>query len=124
MIWICSCSILFLIGIVWCMVLYYSNKPKPTTDYIFKYYLKGNNYGMPIEFLEEWKLSALENHHYILSLTLEDSTILHKYLGEIWKNYEGKDVIINVYERQFIDGEIIHKFLGEYWVVNGLVFGV
>ena len=124
MIWICSCIILFLIGIVWCMVLYYSNKPKPTTDYIFKYYLKGNNYGMPIEFLEEWKLSALENHHYVLSLTLEDSVILYKYLGEIWKNYEGKDVIINVYERQFIDGEIIHKFLGKYWVVNGLVFGV
>lgn len=124
MIWICSCIILFLIGIVWYVVLYYSNKPKPTTDYIFKYYLKGNNYGMPIEFLEEWKLSALENHHYVLSLTLEDSTILHRYLGEIWKDYEGKDVIINVYERQFIDGEIIHKFLGKYWVVNGLVFGV
>lgn len=124
MIWICSCIILFLIGIVWYVVLYYSNKPKPTTDYIFKYYLKGNNYGMPIEFLEEWKLSALENHHYILSLTLEDSVILHRYLGEVWRDYEGKDVIINVYERQFIDGEIIHKFLGKYWVVNGLVFSV
>lgn len=89
--------------------------PKLMANYLFAYSIKEDTSNMPTEFLVNWKLSALENHLYLLQITLEDDLDVLGYLKESWvKGYDGR-VYINVYK---VEGmlEIRHIDLGKYEV--------
>lgn len=114
-------TVLLVIGIM-ALLVKRNNKASPYTSYMFRYYLsKGSAYNMPIEFLEEWKILHLENHLYILNISLDinNEVDMFYYLRSIWKDYRDGTVTLEVYENLFIEGKIIHKFLGRYKIYKG-----
>ena len=114
-------TVLLVIGIM-ALLVKRDNKASPYTSYVFKYYLsKGSAYNMPIEFLEEWKILHLENHLYILNISLDIDNMVDMlyYLRGIWKDYRDGTITLEVYENLFIEGRIFHKFLGRYKIYKG-----
>lgn len=114
-------TVLLVIGIM-VLLVKKNNKASPYTSYMFRYYLnKGSAYNMPIEFLEEWKILHLENHLYILNISLDIDNMVDMlyYLRSIWKDYRDGTVTLEVYENLFIEGRIVHKFLGRYKIYKG-----
>lgn len=114
-------TVLLVIGIM-ALLVKRDNKASPYTSYMFRYYLsKGNAYSMPIEFLEEWKILHLENHLYILNISLDIDNMVDMlyYLRSIWKDYRDGTIALEVYENLFIEGRIVHKFLGRYKIYKG-----
>lgn len=114
-------TVLLVIGIM-VLLVKRNNKASPYTSYMFRYYLsKGSAYNMPIEFLEEWKILHLENHLYILNISLDIDNMVDilYYLRSIWKDYRDGTVTLEVYENLFIEGRIVHKFLGRYKIYKG-----
>lgn len=104
------------------LLLKRNNKASPYTSYMFRYYLsKGSAYSMPIEFLEEWKILHLENHLYILNISLDIDNMVDMfyYLSSIWKGYRDNTITLEVYENLFIEGKVVHKFLGRYKIYKG-----
>lgn len=115
-------TVLLVIGIMALLVIKRNNKASPYTSYMFRYYLnKGSAYFMPIEFLEEWKILHLENHLYILNISLDIDNMVDMfyYLISIWKGYRDDTITLEVYENLFIEGRIVHKFLGRYKIYKG-----
>ena len=114
-------TVLLVIGIM-VLLVKRNNKASPYTSYMFRYYLsKGSAYNMPIEFLEEWKILHLENHLYILNISLDIDNMVDMlyYLRSIWKDYRDGTITLEVYENLFIEGRIVHKFLGRYKIYKG-----
>jgi hypothetical protein len=72
---------------------------------------------LPTEFLVNWKISNLENHLYLLYLTLEEDLYMEGYLHSVLVDYEGwNDVYIDVYEVEEGDK---HTLIGKFWVIEG-----
>ena len=95
---------LIIIGILYVLTLISLGGVKkinrnPNRKYMFRYYLASNtnDKALPIRFLEEWKVSKLENNLYLLYLTLDDSLYILGYLLEKWNGYHGGEVIVEVY---------------------------
>jgi len=88
------------------------------SQYLFAYrIIEGDPKALPTEFLVNWKISNLENHLYLLYLTLEEDIYMEGYLHSIWVDYEGwNDVYIDVYEVEEGDK---HTLIGKFWVVEG-----
>lgn len=102
MIWFLLILVIIIGFEMWCL---FSGKEEPKvtyTNYLFKYYIKGDPKVMPVEFLVNWKLSELENHLYILEKTLEED--IYGYLEYVWQGYYGKEIYIDVYEKNVIKG--------------------
>ena len=119
--WILFVMIAIIIGLlVWQWVRNNRKEDKPQTVFLFKYYI-GKEEGKPIEFLEEWKILHLENHLYILNISLDIDNMVDMfyYLSSIWKDYKDDTITLEVYENLFIEGRIVHKFLGRYKIYKG-----
>ena len=119
--WILFVMIAIIIGLlVWQWIRNNRKEDKPQTVFLFKYYI-GKEEGKPIEFLEEWKILHLENHLYILNISLDIDNMVDMfyYLSSIWKDYKDDTITLEVYENLFIEGRIVHKFLGRYKIYKG-----
>lgn len=97
---------------------------KTYADYSFAYSIKEDASELPTEFLANWKVSALENHLYLLDITLEDDLYLLGYLQNIWEFYDDCKVYIKAYEKKYGMYEIHHEPLGEFRVEGGKVYQV
>lgn len=97
---------------------------KTYADYFFAYSIKEYASELPVEFLANWKVSALENHLYLLDITLEDDLYLLGYLQNIWGFYDDCKVYIKAYEKVYDRYEIHHEPLGEFRVEDGKVYQV
>ena len=113
---------LILIGaIIWAFVgIKKKDNSVRLSNYLFAYRItEGNPKGLPTEFLVNWKISNLENHLYLLYLTLEEDLYMEGYLHSVWVDYEGwNDVYIDVYE---VEGmmDTKHTLIGKFWVIEG-----
>ena len=114
---------LILIGaIIWAFVGIKKKEDSPVrlSQYLFVYKIvEGDPKGLPTEFLVNWKITDLENHLYLLYLTLEEDLYMEGYLHSIGVDYEGlDDVYIDVYE---VEGmmDTKHILIGKFWVVEG-----
>ena len=113
---------LILIGaIIWAFVgIKKKDKPVRLSNYLFAYRItEDDTKAMPTEFLVNWKISNLENHLYLLYLTLEEDLYMEGYLHSIWVDYEGwEDVYIDVYR---VEGmmDTKHTLIGKFWVIEG-----
>ena len=119
MIWVILILVLILLVVLLWDV---KGNNKPTTKYLFAYRIS-NNIGMvlPMEFLVNWKISNLENHLYLLYLTLEEDLSIEDYLKDIWMDYLGlEDISIRVY-RVEEDEDIKHWLIGRAYVNKGVV---
>ena len=94
--------------------------PVRLSNYLFAYRIvEDDTKALPTEFLVNWKISNLENHLYLLYLTLEEDLYMEGYLHSVWVDYEGwNDVYIDVYE---VEGmmETKHTLIGKFWVIEG-----
>lgn len=99
-------------------------KMKTYTEYFFAYSIKEDASKLPTEFLANWKVSALENHLYLLDITLEDDLYLLGYLQNIWRFYDDYRVYIKAYEKVYSRYEIHHEPLGEFMVEGGKVYKI
>ena len=120
--WFAIVIALILIGtIIWAFVgIKKKDKSVRLSDYLFAYrIIEGDPKALPMEFLVNWKISNLENHLYLLSLTLEEDLYMEGYLNSVWVDYEGEeDVYIDVYRVEgMIDTK--HTLIGKFWVVEG-----
>jgi len=90
------------------------------SNYLFAYRIvEDDTKALPTEFLVNWKISNLENHLYLLYLTLEEDLYMEGYLHSVWVDYEGwKDVYIDVYK---VEGmmDTKHTLIGKFWVIEG-----
>ena len=111
---------LILIGaIIWAFVgIKKKDNPVRFSRYLFAYrIIEGNPKRLPTEFLVNWKISNLENHLYLLYLTLEEDLYMEGYLHSVWVDYEGwNDVYVDVYEVEEGDK---HTLIGKFWVIEG-----
>jgi hypothetical protein len=113
---------LILIGaIIWAFVgIKKKDKSVRLSQYLFAYrIIEGDPKALPTEFLVNWKISNLENHLYLLYLTLEEDLYMEGYLHSVWVDYEGwNDVYIDVYE---VEGmmDTNHTLIGKFWVIEG-----
>lgn len=111
---------LILIGaIIWAFVgIKKKDKPVRLSKYLFAYRIvEDDAKALPTEFLVNWKISNLENHLYLLYLTLEEDLYMEGYLHSVWVDYEGwNDVYIDVYEVEEGDK---HTLIGKFWVIEG-----
>lgn len=120
--WFTIAMALILIGaIIWAFVgIKKKDKPVRLSNYLFAYRItEGDPKGLPTEFLVNWKISNLENHLYLLYLTLEEDLYMEGYLHSVWVDYEGlDDVYIEVYE---VEGmmDTKHTLIGKFWVIEG-----
>ena len=120
--WFAIIITLILIGaIIWAFVgIKKKDKPVRLSNYLFAYRItEGNPKALPTEFLVNWKISNLENHLYLLYLTLEEDLYMEDYLHSIWVDYEGwEDVYIDVYR---VEGmmDTKHTLIGKFWVIEG-----
>ena len=121
-----SIVVLILAILVWYM--YKDTKKdvevKTYMDYFFAYSIKEDASELPVEFLANWKVSALENHLYLLDITLEYDLYLLGYLQKVWEFYDDCKVYIKSYEKKFGMYEIHHELLGEFMVEGGKVYQV
>lgn len=111
---------LILIGaIIWAFVgIKKKDNPIRLSNYLFAYKItEGNPKGLPTQFLVNWKISNLENHLYLLYLTLEEDLYMEGYLHSVWVDYEDwNDVYMDVYEVEEGDK---HTLIGKFWVIEG-----
>lgn len=127
--WFTIAIALILIGtIIWAFVgIKKKDKPIRLSNYLFAYRIKEDGAkGMPTEFLVNWQISNLENHLYLLYLTLEEDLYMEGYLYSVWFDYEGWDnVYIDVYR---VDGRISpygseeeakHILIGRFCIKEG-----
>ena len=120
--WFTIVMALILIGaIIWAFVgIKKKDNPVRLSNYLFAYRItEGDPKGLPTEFLVNWKISNLENHLYLLYLTLEENLYMEGYLHSVWVDYEGwNDVYIDVYE---VEGRMDtkHTLIGKFWVIEG-----
>jgi hypothetical protein len=118
--WFTIALALILIGaIIWAFVgIKKKDKPVRLSNYLFAYRIVDDDTkALPTEFLVNWKISNLENHLYLLYLTLEEDLYMEGYLHSIWVDYEGcDDVYIDVYEVEEGDK---HTLIGKFWVIEG-----
>ena len=118
--WFTIALTLILIGvIIWVFVgIKKKDNPGRLSNYLFAYRIvEDDTKALPTEFLVNWKISNLENHLYLLYLTLEEDLYMEGYLHSIWVDYEGwEDVYIDVYEVEEGDK---HTLIGKFWVVEG-----
>ena len=109
---------LILIGaIIWIFVeIKKKDKPVRLSNYLFAYKIDITR-AMPVEFLVNWKISNLENHLYLLYLTLEEDLYIEGYLYSVWVDYEGlDDVYMDVYE---VEEENKHTLIGRFCIIEG-----
>lgn len=118
--WFTIVMILIFIGaIIWAFVgIKKKDNPVRLSNYLFVYKIvEGDPKGLPTEFLVNWKISNLENHLYLLYLTLEEDLYIEGYLHSVWVDYEGwNDVYMDVYEVEEGDK---HTLIGKFWVIEG-----
>ena len=118
--WFTIVMALILIGaIIWAFVgIKKKDNPVRLSNYLFAYrIIEGDPKGLPTQFLVNWQISNLENHLYLLYLTLEEDLYMEGYLHSIWVDYEGwNDVYIDVYEVEEGDK---HTLIGKFWVIEG-----
>lgn len=118
--WFTIAMALILIGaIIWAFVgIKKKDNPVRLSNYLFAYRItEGDPKGLPTQFLVNWQISNLENHLYLLYLTLEEDLYIEGYLHSIWVDYEGwNDVYMDVYEVEEGDK---HTLIGKFWVVEG-----
>ena len=113
---------LILIGaIIWAFVgIKKKENQVRLSNYLFAYRIvEDDTKALPTEFLVNWKISNLENHLYLLYLTLEEDLYMEGYLHSVWVNYEGwEDVYIDVYR---VEGmmDTKHTLIGKFWVIEG-----
>ena len=113
---------LILIGaIIWAFVgIKKKDNPVRLSNYLFAYRIvEDDTKALPTEFLVNWKISNLENHLYLLYLTLEEDLYMEGYLHSVWVDYEGwNDVYIDVYE---VEGmmDTKHTLIGKFCMVEG-----
>ena len=113
---------LILIGaVIWAFVgIKKKDNPVRLSKYLFAYRIvEDDTKALPTEFLVNWKISNLENHLYLLYLTLEEDLYMEGYLHKVWVDYEGwEDVYIDVYR---VEGmmDTKHTLIGKFWVVEG-----
>jgi len=97
-----------------------NTKDKVLVRYLFVYKIvEGDAKGLPTEFLVNWKITDLENHLYLLYLTLEEDLDIEGYLHKVWVDYEGfDDVYIDVYR---IEGmmDTKHTLIGKFCIIEG-----
>lgn len=125
--WFTIVIALILIGtIIWAFVgIKKKDKPVRLSNYLFAYRIDITR-AMPVEFLVNWKISNLENHLYLLYLTLEEDLSIDDYLKDIWIDYLGSD---NIYIRIYrVEGRISsygseeeakHLLIGKFCMVEG-----
>ena len=114
-------ALIFIGAIIWAFVgIKKKDKPVRLSNYLFAYRIvEDDTKALPTEFLVNWKISNLENHLYLLYLTLEEDLYMDGYLHSVWVNYEGwNDVYIDVYE---VEGmmDTKHTLIGKFWVIEG-----
>lgn len=118
--WFTIAIALILMGaIIWAFIgIKKKDNPVRLSNYLFAYrIIEGNPKGLPTEFLVNWQISNLENHLYLLYLTLEEDLYMEGYLHSIWVDYEGwNDVYMDVYEVEEGDK---HTLIGKFWVIEG-----
>ena len=121
--WITIGIALILIGaIIWAFVgIKKKDNPVRLSNYLFAYRIieEDDTRAMPTEFLVNWKISNLENHLYLLYLTLEEDLDMKGYLHKVWVHYRGFDnVYIDVYR---VEGKMDtkHTLIGKCCVVKG-----
>ena len=120
--WFTIVIALILIGaIIWAFVgIKKKDNQVRLSNYLFAYRIvEDDTKALPTEFLVNWKISNLENHLYLLYLTLEEDLYMEGYLHKVWVDYEGfYDVYIDVYR---IEGMMNtkHTLIGKFWVVEG-----
>ena len=120
--WFTIVIALILIGaIIWAFVgIKKKDNPVRLSNYLFAYRIvEDDTKALPTEFLVNWKISNLENHLYLLYLTLEEDLYIEGYLHSVWVDYEGwEDVYIDVYR---VEGmmDTKHTLIGKFWVVEG-----
>ena len=111
---------LILIGaVIWAFVgIKKKENPVRLSNYLFAYRIKeGDPKALPTEFLVNWKISNLENHLYLLYLTLEEDFYIEGYLHSVWVDYDGWDnIYIDVYE---VEGGDNHTLIGKFCMVEG-----
>lgn len=114
---------LILIGaIIWAFVgIKKKDNPVRLSNYLFVYRIieEDDTRAMPTEFLVNWEISNLENHLYLLYLTLEEDLYMEGYLHSVWVDYEGFDnVYIDVYR---VDGMMNtkHVLIGKFCIEEG-----
>ena len=119
-VWFTIAIALILIGaIIWAFVgIKKKENPVRLSNYLFAYRIvEDDTKALPTEFLVNWKISNLENHLYLLYLTLEEDLYMEGYLHSIWVDYEGwNDVYMDVYEVEEGDK---HTLIGKFWVIEG-----
>lgn len=118
--WFTIVMALILIGtIIWAFIwIKKKDKPVRLSQYLFAYrIIEGDPKGLPTQFLVNWQISNLENHLYLLYLTLEEDLYIEGYLHSIWVDYDGwDDVYMDVYEVEEGDK---HTLIGKFWVIEG-----
>ena len=120
--WFTVAMALILIGaIIWAFVgIKKKDNPVRLSNYLFAYrIIEGDPNGLPTEFLVNWKISNLENHLYLLYLTLEEDLYMAGYLHSIWVDYEGwEDIYMDVYR---VEGmmDTKHTLIGKFWLIEG-----
>jgi hypothetical protein len=120
--WFTIALALILIGaIIWAFVgIKKKDNPVRLSNYLFAYRIvEDDTKALPTEFLVNWKISNLENHLYLLYLTLEEDLYMEGYLHKVWVDYEGwEDVYIDVYR---VEGmmDTKHTLIGKFWVIEG-----
>ena len=118
--WFTIVMALILIGaIIWAFVgIKKKENPVRLYQYLFSYrIIEGDPKGLPTQFLVNWQISNLENHLYLLYLTLEEDLYMEGYLHSVWVDYEGlDDVYMDVYEVEEGDK---HTLIGKFWIIEG-----
>lgn len=88
-------------------------------QYLFKYRIGDDDAEIrSMQFLVNWQISNLvENHLYLLYLTLEGGLDMEDYLHSVWVDYEGlNNVYIEVYRVEGIV-DIKNVFVGKFCIV-------
>ena len=120
--WFTIAIALILIGaVIWAFVgIKKKENPVRLSNYLFAYRIvEDDTKALPTEFLVNWKLTDLENHLYLLYLTLEEDLYMEGSLHSVWVDYEDwTDVYIDVYR---IEGlmDTKHTLIGKFWVIEG-----
>jgi len=119
-VWFTIAIALILIGIItWAFVgIKKKDNPVRLSQYLFAYKIvEDDTKALPTQFLVNWQISNLENHLYLLYLTLEEDLYMEGYLHSIWVDYDGlDDVYIDIYEVGEGDK---HTLIGKFWVIEG-----
>lgn len=120
--WFTIVMTLILIGtVIWAFVgIKKKENPVRLSNYLFAYRItEDDTKAMPTDFLVNWQISNLENHLYLLYLTLEEDLYMDGYLHSVWVDYKGFDnVYIDVYR---VDGMMNtkHTLIGKFCMVEG-----